>query len=131
MRFFPSLFFSFLFLQSALAQFTDSSFVRHMFQSEAFGEDRQITVYLPERYFDHPEESMMVTYLLDAQGPQYFNMLLGNLDYLISRYIIIPTIIVGIHSKNRYAEFTPPPKPDSQNEQYKDFNSQYLNYMII
>lgn len=89
------------------AQENDTPFIHHIFHSEAFGEDRQITVHLPSKYLDSPMDSFMVTYVLDAQGPQFFNMVTANLDYLTSRYSIIPTLIVGIHSKNRYVEFTP------------------------
>lgn len=85
----------------------DTSFIHYIFHSEVFGEDRQITVHLPRTYSESPADSFMVTYVLDAQGPQFFNMVTATLGYLTSRHSIIPTIVVGIHSKNRYVEFTP------------------------
>lgn len=109
------------------AQKTDSSFIHHTFSSEAFREERKLTVHLPSRYFANAEEAMMVTYVLDAQGPQYFNMLCANLDYLTSRYGIIPTIVVGIHSKNRYKEFTPFARPGNTIERETSLESRLPN----
>ena len=114
-------------VQLTIGQSTDTAFVHHIFESEAFGEDRKITVHLPSRYLDNPDEAMMVTYVLDAQGPQYFQMLVANLDYLTSRYGIIPTIVVGIHSKNRFAEFTPFARKGSANEGDNRFESKLPN----
>lgn len=94
-------------IQFSFAQAPDSAFQQHVFHSEAFGKERKVTVHLPSYYYDFPEEALTVTYVLDAQGPQFFSMLCANMDYLTSRYRIIPTIVVGIHSDNRFAEFTP------------------------
>jgi len=115
------------FLQTLPAQKDDVNIIHHTFNSEAFGEERKVRVHLPSRYFEKPEEAMMVTYVLDAQGPQYFNMLCANLDYLVSRYGIIPTIVVGIHSKNRYKEFTPFARPGNTIERENSLESKLPN----
>jgi predicted alpha/beta superfamily hydrolase len=112
-----------LFIPSIIiAQLSDTTFIQHTFCSAEFGKERKITVQLPSQYFDYPSDSFMVTYLLDAQGPHYFNMQVGNLDYLSSRYGIIPTILVGIHTVNRFQEFTPQQNPST--EKMSNFTSE-------
>ena len=112
---------------SISGQKIDSAFTDYAIQSEAFGDERKITVHLPSRYLENPEEPMMVTYVLDGQGPQYFGNMVATLDYLTSRYRIIPTIVVGLHAKDRFTEFTPNARQGAEQEWERDFESQLPN----
>ena len=112
---------------SVTGQKIDSAFIEYTIQSQAFGDERRITVHLPSRYLENPNEPMMVTYALDGQGPQYFGNLVATLDYLTSRYRIIPTIVVGLHAKDRFTEFTPQARPGAAQEWERDFEGQLPN----
>jgi len=97
----------FILSSSLFAQTSDTSFIHHTFHSEVFGKERKISVHRPAEYIRNPETPMMVAYFLDAQGPYFFSQAAGIMDYLSSRYSIIPTLVVGIHSDSRFKEFTP------------------------
>lgn len=99
-----------LFLNLLSAQ--ESQNFTHKIQSEAFGTERTIYVYLPERYLDNEQDTFMVTYVLDAQAQYYWNMAKGNIGYLVDNYQVVPMIAVGIHTENRGPEFVPQPHSD-------------------
>lgn len=114
------------FIISEVHSQTGDSIIQYSIYSQAFDEERQISVCLPEQYLSNPSDSFMVTYVLDAQGPHYFNMVVSAIHYLTSRYSIIPTIVVGIHAKDRYREFTPFARPGSTNPREANFESHLL-----
>ena len=80
----------------------------HTIRSDAFGKERTIRVFLPERYFTDTLTDFSVVYVLDAQSDAFWNMAAGNVGYLVRSYCVLPMIAVGISSDNRGAEFTPP-----------------------
>ena len=80
----------------------------HTFTSDAFGVERTVRVYLPKRYFKDTTTQFAVTYVLDAQSDEFWDMAKGNIGYLVRSYEVIPMIVVGISSPNRYKDFTPP-----------------------
>lgn len=80
----------------------------HTIQSKVFGKEREIMVFLPERYFRDSTSKFITVYVLDAQDEQVWNMVKSNIDYLVSRYSIIPAIVIGIVSESRGKEFRPP-----------------------
>jgi predicted alpha/beta superfamily hydrolase len=77
------------------------------FQSEVFKGERTLKIFLPERYERDTSQRFLQVYLLDAQDEQLWNMVTGNIDYLVSRYCVIPMMIVGIVSNHRGKEFNP------------------------
>ncbi len=81
--------------------------IAHKVQSKAFETERTIKVFLPERYFRDSTSSYIVVYVLDAHDDQVWNMATGVIDYMVSRYTLIPMIVVGIASENRGNEFNP------------------------
>jgi predicted alpha/beta superfamily hydrolase len=82
--------------------------ILHTIQSKVFGKEREIKVFLPERYFRDSTSKFITVYVLDAQDEQVWNMVKSNIDYLVSRYSIIPAIVIGIVSESRGKEFRPP-----------------------
>ena len=56
-------FLAILFLQNIQAQDEE---ITHTFHSEAFGKDRNIYVYLPDRYFEDTTAQFSVAYILDG-----------------------------------------------------------------
>ena len=85
----------------------ESKDIEHTIESEAFNTERKLKVFLPERYFRDTTQSLIVTYILDAQSEAFWNMAKGNIGYLVRNYQIVPTIVVGIVSENRGQEFNP------------------------
>ena len=92
--------------QSMLAQ--DEQNITHIIPSKAFEKDRTIKVHLPQRYLSDTITKFAVTYVLDAQSDNFWNMAKSNISYLVGSYAVIPMIVVGISSDNRGSEFTPP-----------------------
>ncbi len=78
----------------------------HTFASEAFGDDRTITIYLPPHYYEEPNEKFAVTYVLDGHYDPVINMGVKIIEYGTYNYKNIPTIVVGIHAKQRGWEFS-------------------------
>ena len=103
----PIQLFSILLLFITNIQAQDKQNVEHTITSKAFEVDRKIRVFLPERYFTDSTGTFIVTYVLDAQDDQVWNMVKSNIDYMVSRYTVIPMIVVGIVSDNRGEEFNP------------------------
>lgn len=79
----------------------------HIITSIPFKGERKVNVFLPERYFRDSTSTFIVTYMLDAHDEQVWNMTKSNIDYMVSRYTVIPTIVVGIVSEDRGSEFSP------------------------
>lgn len=77
------------------------------FHSDVFGGERTLRIFLPERYEWDTTGQFLQVYVLDAQDEQVWNMVTGNIDYLVSRYCVIPMMVVGIVSENRGKEFNP------------------------
>lgn len=82
--------------------------ITHIIQSEAFDKDRTIRVFLPKRYFEDSTARFTVTYMLDGHYDPIWNLVKGNIGYMMTNYNTIPMIVVAIHSDNRGREFTPP-----------------------
>jgi len=78
--------------------------------SEAFGKERKVHVFLPERYLNNNVDSFAVTYVLDAHSESLWGMVKHNVNYLVNNYQTIPMIAVGIHTENRHNEFIPLPR---------------------
>ncbi len=95
-----------LICMNALAQ--DKANIEHIIQSEVFGKQRVIKIFLPQRYLKDASSTFMVTYILDAQSDELWNMAKSNIAYMVSQHSVIPMIVVGIVSENRGKEFTPP-----------------------
>jgi len=100
-----TLLFSILFMVHISAQ-NQQSF-EHKVQSKAFETERTIRVFLPERYYRDSTSKYIVVYVLDAHDDQVWNMATGVIDYMVSRYTVIPMIAVGIASEDRGSEFNP------------------------
>ncbi len=81
--------------------------IDHTFYSDAFQAERTVRVFLPKIYFRDSSSTYISTYVLDAQDDQLWNMATGNIDYLTSRYTVIPMIAIGIVSEDRSDEFNP------------------------
>jgi len=78
----------------------------HTFASEAFGDERTITIYLPPHFYKEPNEKFAVTYVLDGHYEPVINMGVKIIEYGTYNYKNIPTIVVGIHAKQRGWEFS-------------------------
>lgn len=77
--------------------------------STIFETYRQVEVLIPERYYTDTTTAFAVTYVLDAQYGQFWNMAKANIEYMVDTRQILPTIVVGIVSENRGREFSPFP----------------------
>lgn len=91
------------------AQHNMSRYRQHQVQSVVFDTVRDITVMLPANYDREPNRKYEVLYVLDAQNDRLFNLATSIADYLDGNDFI-PTIIVGIKSKDRWNEFLAKPK---------------------
>jgi len=89
-------------------QAQDNSNFEHVIQSKVFGKERKVRVFLPKRYHRDSTSKYIVTYVLDAQSDEFWNMAKSNIGYLVNGYSTIPMIAVGIVSDNRGEEFSPP-----------------------
>lgn len=85
----------------------EGEIVEHTIESEVFQTERRVKVFLPERYFGDTTQTLIVTYILDAQSDDFWNMANGIIGYLVRQYQVIPMIAVGIVSKDRGEEFDP------------------------
>lgn len=99
----------------------ESKSVEHTIVSEVFDTDRKINVFLPERYFRDTTQTLIVAYVLDAQSDDFWNMVKGNIGYLVRQYQVIPMIAVGIVSEDRGEEFDPDSEELKQHLQYEVF----------
>ena len=85
----------------------ESQFVEREFESAVFGTKRKVRIFIPEQYFLDSNQKFAVTYILDAQSDPFWYMASGNFGYLVRQLEVIPSILVGIVSENRGAEFSP------------------------
>ncbi|MEM6685303.1 MAG: alpha/beta hydrolase-fold protein [Bacteroidota bacterium] len=85
---------------------TDSE-IEHTLNSEVFGKDRKVKVFLPNRYRRDTISNFAVTYVLDAQHQIFWDAAKGNIGYLVDNYSVMPMIVVGVVSDNRGSEFNP------------------------
>jgi len=92
------------------------------FASEVFGNTRQVTIYLPAGYDDHPEQRYAVLYMNDGQNlfepgrsfiPGQHWRLGEAADALVGERKMRPMIIVGIDNTGagRINEYTPTHDP--------------------
>lgn len=96
-----------LIVSLSYAQEAQTRYFEHSIDSKVFGEERQIRVFIPERYLENPEQEFSTVYVLDAQSDQFWDMARGNIDYLVYQSQIIPMITVGIVSPDRGFDFNP------------------------
>lgn len=96
----------------ALAQPAQPFKIDHTISSSAFGDERTITVYLPPQYYELPQEQYTVTYVLDGHFDPLIDMVAKVIEYNSYMYRFTPTIVVGIHAKNRGWEFSAPDPDD-------------------
>ncbi len=87
--------------------------------SAAFGDDRQITVYLPPNYYERPDEKYTITYVLDGHYDPFIDLVVKTIEYNTNTRNYLPTIVVGIHAKSRGWEFSLPVPGDKDDEEYE------------
>lgn len=124
MRFFCLLVLAFLFIISLTAQ--DKSNFEFSIDSKTFGKERKISVFLPDRYLQNPNDSFGVVVMLDAQSSSVWNMAKGNINYLVNQYQIMPLIVVGIHTESRQKEFLPEDNREKTHPSNKDGTALFL-----
>lgn len=115
-------FFAFLFsfcTISIFAQDNQKFDIDHTIASNAFGDERKITVYLPQSYYDDPKDKFTVTYVLDGHFDPFIDLAVKTIEYNTYMYNYTPTIVVGIHAKQRGWEFSAPTPGDEDDENYK------------
>ncbi|CAM2005656.1 alpha/beta hydrolase-fold protein [Acanthopleuribacter pedis] len=79
--------------------------VAHLFQATLLGEDRPVTVHLPDGYHD-TQQGHPVLYILDGQKRTRDTLTITN--YLIERGQMPPLILVSIpHTGNRRRDYDP------------------------
>ena len=88
-------------------------------QSAAFGDDRNITVYLPPSFYENPDDKFTVTYILDGHFDPFIDLGVKTIEYNTYMYKYTPTIVVGIHAKQRGWEFSAPQPGDEDDGDYE------------
>lgn len=88
-------------------------------QSQAFGDDRNITVYLPPSFYENPDDKFTVTYVLDGHFDPFIDLGVKTIEYNTYMYKYTPTIVVGIHAKQRGWEFSAPSPDDNEDLGYE------------
>jgi hypothetical protein len=81
--------------------------VSYSLHSRTLGDDRQINVWLPTGY-DRAQQRYNVVYLLDGALDQDFQHIAGIGQLASLSWTFGPFIVVGIQTKQRIAELTPP-----------------------
>ena len=84
------------------------------FASKVFDNTRQVTIYLPPDYDDHPEQRYPVLYMHDGQNLFFPEEAYGGNEWKVdetmntldSMNIIDKVIVVGIYSRDRMKEYT-------------------------
>jgi len=90
--------------------------VEHTIKSQFPAQDRLVTVRLPESYYDNPDASFPVLYVLDGENNTAFTS--SAAKFLADGGQIPELIVVGIHSgSTRQVDYVPQAKAD----QYLDF----------
>lgn len=102
-----------------------TGFIRYQrgVKSQFLGNTRDVIVYLPPAYFDHPEQRYPVLYMQDGQN--LMDVTTANAgewgvdetaEQLIQSGQVQPLIIVGVYNTpDRIAEYTPVPDTDPKN----------------
>lgn len=93
--------------------------------SNAFNDDRKISVYLPSDYYTYPNQKYTLTFVLDGQSDLFTDLIVKTIDYNCHMYNFTPTIVVGIHAKARGWEFSAPMEGDDESD-YKGGRAPHL-----
>ena len=101
------------------AQETQQFKFDYTIQSKAFDDERKITVYLPPSYYKYPEDQFTVTYVLDGHFDPFIDLGVKTIEYNTYMYKYTPTIVVGVHAKNRGWEFSAPDPNDEDDQDYE------------
>lgn len=108
-----------LFSICTFSQSDEGKIIIHKFNSESFGEEREIKIFLPIEYELETKMKFPVIYLLDGQDETIFNLTKSTIDFLIASNEIQPAILVGIFSNNRQYEFLPKNNHEETLNRYK------------
>ncbi|MDW3646535.1 MAG: alpha/beta hydrolase-fold protein [Bacteroidia bacterium] len=103
--------FAFLILYSLSLNFLigqEEQYFEHKITSSHFEAERKVKVFLPDRYLRDTTGQFAIIFVLDAQYEPFWQMAKGNISYMVTSYVMLPSIIVGIHSDDRGSDFTPP-----------------------
>tara|TARA_R110002096_G_scaffold115365_1_gene249792 strand:- start:4390 stop:5598 length:1209 start_codon:yes stop_codon:yes gene_type:complete len=84
--------------------------------SEAFNDIRKISVYLPSDYYNYPDQQYTLTFVLDGQSDLFMDLLVKTIDYNVHMYNFTPTIVIGIHAKERGWEFSAPLEGEDESD---------------
>jgi len=101
------------------AQDTQVFTIDHTLISKAFGDERKITVYLPPNYYERPDEDYTITYVLDGHYNPFIDLVVKTIEYNTNTRNYLPTIVVGIHAKERGWEFSAPTPGDPEDAAYQ------------
>ncbi len=105
MRRIPLLLSSLFFVTFLVAQ--DGEYkMNYTIDSKAFGDERKITVYLPPSYYESPEDTFTVTYVLDGHFDPFIDLVVKTIEYNTYMLNYTSTIVVGVHAKARGWEFS-------------------------
>lgn len=88
-------------------------------KSKAFGDERKISIYLPPSFYEYPDDKFSVTYILDGHFDPFIDMGAKILEYNSYMYKYTPTIVVGIHAKQRGWEFSTADLDGEEETSYK------------
>tara|TARA_B100001109_G_C18864211_1_gene475950 strand:+ start:144 stop:1352 length:1209 start_codon:yes stop_codon:yes gene_type:complete len=104
----------------------------YQIQSKAFGDERSISIYLPPDYGEFPEQKYTFCYVLDGQFEPFINQVSSIIGYGSMMFKYMPTIVVGIHAKNRGWEFSMPDEDydGSQGGRAPELQAHLLNEVI-
>lgn len=102
--------------------------VEHLIPSKVFGHERKVTVYLPKEYVLDSLAKFPVAYLFDGQFEPYLKMVSGMMEYYSQGNNDLGMVIVSVHTEDRFEEFMPEPKIDSNNKKtYSTRLTEFLN----
>lgn len=108
-----------LFFTTLSAQEDQQFEFNYTLNSTAFGDERNITVYLPPTFYRNPEDKFTVTYVLDGHFDPFINLGVNTIEYNTYMYKYTPTIVVGVHAKARGWEFSAPQAGDEDDANYE------------
>ena len=95
--------------------------------SAAMGGERQIRIFTPDRYAAETGEAFGVLYMLDAQSDVLWDMVKGDVAYMVHQRRVLPLMVVGIVSENRGKEFSP--KAERSVQLYEHLNTEVIPYV--
>ncbi|MDF1697256.1 MAG: alpha/beta hydrolase-fold protein [Saprospiraceae bacterium] len=120
MKYFLVLTFGILLLSVSLSAQEEQKFeFDYTIESLAFKDERAITVYLPPSYYKYPEDKFTVTYVLDGHFDPFIDLAAKTIEYNTYMYKYTPTIVVGIHAKQRGWEFSAPVEGNDEDANYQ------------